>query len=321
MEPSDQQLLIERIGRTLLLFCGIAAVIWFIPDWVRLYEFPVEQAVKESKKIDVDLPSLLAHIPNQPIHEEGTNGVQFFRYQLEEPQIQVQELRNILNEQSIENYHIIIDDTDHEIYIYSHGILHGRILFVQQRTAPTPPKESTPMIAIVIGGLGYKNTKAIVEHPTPLTLAFSPAAPFSISLAASSALNWHEIIVDTRGLNIIHPEKTLPFTSGILSQNPPQKQHTNLTSLYPGFEQTKNPLALLTRRHLDVPSLIIQSKQKSIDDGFSGILIEHDDPELPVVLEWAQKAEEEGFLIVMASELRYRNVHHTQEPQAPGALE
>ena len=58
MEPSDQQLLIERIARTLLFFCGIAAVIWFIPDWVQAYKFPVQQPNQKIKKIDFDLVSV-----------------------------------------------------------------------------------------------------------------------------------------------------------------------------------------------------------------------------------------------------------------------
>ena len=113
----------------------------------------------------------------------------------------------------------------------------------------------------------------------------------------------------------------MPFASGILSQKPLKEPKSNLTSLYPGFEKTQNPLALLTKKHLDIPSLIIQGKQKSIQNGFSGILIEHDDPELPLVLEWSKNAKKEGFLIVMASELRYRNVHQIPEKQAPAAHE
>ena len=321
MEPSDQQLLIERIGRTLLFFCGLATVIWFIPDWAREYQLPVQQPTKENRNVDFDLLSILKQLPDQPLHDEIIDGVRFIRYQLKNPPPQAQQIREILTEQSIENYHIIIDDIDHEIYIYIHGILHVRLLLIKHRVVPDPPKNATPMIAIVIGGLGHQNNKDITEHPIPLTLAFSPDAPFSISLAERSAQNWHEIIVDTRGLNIVQPEQILPFASGTLSQKPSKKQHENLTSLFPSFTQTKNPLALLTKKHLDIPSLIIQSKQQSIQDGFSGFLIEHDDPELPIVLEWAKKAQKEGFLIVMASEFRYRNVHHKQEPQVPATHE
>ena len=107
----------------------------------------------------------------------------------------------------------------------------------------------------------------------------------------------------------------------LISQKPSKIHRATLTSLYPGFQQSKNPLALLTKKHLNIPSLIIQSKQLSIQNGFSGILVEHDDPELPLVLEWAKKAKEEGFLIVMASELRYRSVHHKQDSQAPAMHE
>lgn len=321
MEPSDQQLLIERIGRTLLFFCGIAAVVWFLPDWVRAYRLPAPKTTKESQEAHFDLASVLLQLSDQPIHKEVVGKVQFLRYQFENPQRQAQQLRDYLNEQYIENYHIVIDDTDHEIYIYVLGILHTRILLIQQRIAPEPPENTTPMIAIVIGGLGYQNTKDITEHPAPLTLAFSPLAPFSLSLAENSAQNWHEIVVDTRGLDIVQPENTIPFASGALSKKTSEIHRANLSSLYPGFQQTKKPLALLTKKHLNIPSLIIQSKQQSIQNGFSGILIEHDDPELPLVLEWSKKAKEEGFLIVMASELRYRNVHHKQDSQVPAMHE
>ena len=317
MEPSDKQLIIERIGRTLLFFCGIAAVIWLLPDWVRSYKSPVQQPVTETPNVASDILSLSTLLPNEAVRDEQLDGVHFVQYLFKNPQEQALELRERLNEQSIENYHLMIDDTDHEIYIYHRGILHTRALFIQKRIAPIPPKDSNPMIAIVIGGLGFQNTKNLVKHPTPLTLAFSPMAPFSISLAESSALHWHEVIVDTRGLQIKKPETILPFASGTLSQKPSKIQQTNVMSMYPGFSKAKNPLGLLTKKHLDVPSLIIQSKQKSIENGFSGMLIEYNDPELPIVLEWSQQAKKEGFLIVMASELRYRNAHQTQEKQAP----
>ena len=220
MEPSDQQLLIERIARTLLFFCGIAALIWCIPDWVREYQFqfPVEESQKKSKDKNFDITSILDQLPSQPTVGKTINGVQFFRYHLEDPRSQANEIRTLLNEQAIENYQIVIDDSDHEVYVYHRGILRARLLFIQNRVAPVPPKNSNPMIAIVIGGLGNQNTKNIVEHPTPLTLAYSPAAPFSISLSVMSAMNWHEVIVDTRGLDITRPEKTLPFASGVLTQ-------------------------------------------------------------------------------------------------------
>ena len=316
MEPSDQQLLIERISRTLLFFCGIGAIIWFLPNWVREYASPVQQPPK-MVRTDIDLTSILKGIPTPPIYEQNIDDVLFFHYRVTEPKPYIQALREQLNERSIENYHIVIDDTDHEIYIYNHGILHARLLFIQQRVSPTPSKETSPMIAIVIGGLGFVNTKELAEHPVPLTLSFSPAAPFSTSLAEASAAHWHEIIVDTRKLHIRHPETTLPFASGVLSQKPSKELSSNLMSLYPGFEKSKNPLALLTKKHLDIPSLIIQGKQQSIQNGFSAILIEHDDPELSLALEWSKQAQKEGYLIVMASELRYRNTHQEQEKPAP----
>ena len=316
MEPSDQQLLIERISRTLFFCCSIAAIIWFLPDWVREYTSPVQQTQRKLKT-DIDLTTILKEIPTPPIHEQSIDDVLFFHYRMEDPKPYVQTLREQLNELSIENYHIVIDGTDHEIYIYNHGILHTRLLFIQQRVSPIPPKEASPMIAIVVGGLGFANTKELVEHPVPLTLSFSPAAPFSTSLAEASAAHWHEIIVDTRKLHVQHPENTLPFASGVLSQKPSKELSSNLMSLYPGFEKTQNPLALLTKKHLDIPSLIIQGKQQSIQNGFSAILIEHDDPELSLALEWSKQAQKEGYLIVMASELRYRNTHQEQEKTAP----
>ena len=50
MEPSDQQLLIERISHTLIFLCSIAAVIWFIPDWVRSYQPPALEVQEQTEK-------------------------------------------------------------------------------------------------------------------------------------------------------------------------------------------------------------------------------------------------------------------------------
>ena len=320
MEPSNKQLIIERIIRVSLFLAFFAGIIWLVPDWVSSYHTSKIQYPDTTTDLLIDVKPFIEAIELNAISEETQKNVTFIRYMTQSPQQQAHILRNTLIENEVENYHIAIDDADHEIYIYNLGILQYRILFVQEKTAPAPPKDRVPMIAVVIGGLGFHNDTHITEHKEALTLAFSPKAPFSVSLAKQGGTQWHEIVVDTREMNTPKPETILPFASGVLSSKPLQELSPNQTSLYPSTNLkniTKNPLPLLIKKHLDIPSLIIRGKEKAIQNGFAGILIERDDPELQLVLDWTMKAKKEGYLIVMASELRYRNEHLPQEQQAP----
>lgn len=318
MEPSSTQL-IKRIIRISLFLMFVAGIIWFLPNWVLSYtKTTVLQENITTKHTDIQ--PFIEQISLTSIGEDSKEGVLFLRYMTPSPQEEAQKLRVSLLNKNVENYHIAIDNTDHEIYIYNRGLLQYRILFIQEITAPKPPKEKRPMIAVVIGGLGFHNDTYITEHPIPLTLAFSAHAPFSPLLAHHGGLHWHEIIVDIRSTNVPNPIQTLPFASGLLALKPPEKTSSNQTELYPSTDlktQTKNPLPLLTKKHLDIPSLIIRGKEKAIEHGFAGILIERDDPDLQIVLDWTNEAYSEGFFIVMASELRYRNEHRPQARKAP----
>jgi polysaccharide deacetylase 2 family uncharacterized protein YibQ len=173
------------------------------------------------------------------------------------------------------------------------------------------------MIAVVIGGLGYKNNSDLIKHPTPLTLAFSPLAPFSASLAHQAGKNWHEIVVDIRAIpSIKAPKETLPFSSGILYKDKPKNTDFDMSILYPSKgkgNQEPHPLALTTREHIDVAIMIQRAKKKALQNGFSGILIEAEDPQINMLLDWTKKAKEEGILLVMSSELRYRQTAQTEK--------
>ena len=66
--------------------------------------------------------------------------------------------------------------------------------------------------------------------------------------------------------------------------------------------------------------LILRTKQLAIDQGSSAILIEENDPELPLLLSWSLRAKEEGFRIAMVSELRHQhnlNLHKDADKKVP----
>ena len=175
-----------------------------------------------------------------------------------------------------------------------------------------------PRLAIIIAGLGQTNNTTLAEHPTPLSFAFSPLNPFSLQLVHNYAQNWHEILIDARKLPAVsNPEELLPYASGVLYGKRTSLSHPFVMSFYPSQGKDNkeiNPLAVLHRQYVDMPFAIARTKFIAQKRGFAALMIEATDPQLPTLLEWSKGAQQEGIMLVMASELRY-NFSHEPSPK------
>ena len=139
-------------------------------------------------------------------------------------------------------------------------------------------------------------------------------------MAIEAAKNWHEVLIDiSEEPSVPNPVDLLPFASGLLHKNTDLFTDTQEeTYVYPSTGKTQSsphPLSLLSRKYIDIPNIIARAKQKAIAQGFAGILINSQDPQRKILLDWTKKAEEEGFHLVMASELRYRLSEATTIPK------
>ena len=324
MESTDKQLIVERIIRGLFLFFILGLGIWYAPTWMLSFinqREPNNQDTQHSSSYH-HIEEMIANIRISPHNEDVYNGIHFATYLTENPKDIAEALLSTLQEQQIESYLLTIDDWDMDLYIYHEGILVYRLLFLQKISVPPIPVDTRPKIVIVISGLGETRHAELLQHPTPLTLASSPKAPFSPLMAIEAAKNWHEVLIDLRDLPPIdNPIELLPFASGFLHRDmqffaPAQDE----TYVYPsdGKNQvSSHPLSLQSRKYIDIPNIIARAKQKAIIQGFAGIVIDYHDPQRDLLLNWTHKAEEEGFHLVMASELRYRLSESTAIPKEP----
>ena len=308
MEPSDKQLLIERIIQSLFLIIGIGILIWLAPNWIP--QLSSHTIVNQSQRYPQNL-QIQKYLTREPHNEDIYNGVHFITYLLSNPIEYAQEIHEALDATQIENYLLSVDQLDFELFIYQNGNLSHRILFIQEMNDITIPANTNPMIAVVIGGLGETNSQSILHHPIPLSLAFVPSAPFTLPMAYEGGRKWHEILIDMRNTpGVNQPEQIIPFLSGSLSNEPISIESLQFISVYPyakKHEYSKNSVPLYARKHIDIHTLIIRAKKMALQKGFCGILIEATDPNLPVLLNWTTKAKEEGIHLIMVSELGYRS--------------
>ena len=318
MEPSDKQLLIERVIQALILLCVIATLIWLLPHWISQWTSPAPAPKKHTKR-DFDIRHFLS---KEPHNEDIYNNIHFITYLLPNPTEYATTLHEQLDKEGIENYLLSVDNLDRELYIYQQGDLSHRILFIQEMDDISIPAGIKPMIAVVIGGLGETNNHNIINHTTPLSLAFVPSAPFTLPMAYEGAKHFHEILIDLRQTpDLKHPEQIIPFLSGTLTHEALATPLPQFVSVYP-FSGKKDAsihhLPLYTRNHIDLKTVLLRAKKSAVQNGFCGILIEATDPNLDLLLEWTRTAKKEGIQLVMVSELQYRSpTTKTQAPTTP----
>jgi len=323
MESTDKQLFIERVIQGCILCSILGIAIWYAPTWMlSLTKTKLSSTEQSHHNPSHHIDEIVAEIAIAPHNEDIYNGIHFSTFLIENPKEIADQLYVTLQEKNIESYLLRVDDWDMDLYIYHEGILIYRLLFLQKISTPPIPGETKPKIAVVIGGLGQTLQSEIIDHPTPLTLAFSPSKPFSTFMAIEAAKNWHEVLIDIRDQpSVPNPIELLPFASGFLHQNTELfRTAQEATYVYPSkgtVSSSFHPLSLLSRKYIDVPNIITRAKYKAITQGFAGILINSQDPQRNALLEWTKKAEQEGFHLVMASELRYRLSEATTIPKEP----
>ena len=312
MEPYQQQQISRGIFRFGCYAFFLVLIIWKIPIWIEELQTEIPEAPTEEREV-FDIHSFLQEHTLTPHSEDIYKDIYFATFLLSEPEIYTQKLQTTLQEENIEHYLLSLDGLDQEMYIYLNGILAHRLLFIrdisQQTTNVPPEKIEWPQLALIIGGMGEKNRVWLTQHPTPMSFAFSPIAPFSYSLATHAKQNMHEILVDMRTApSVAEPQELLPFASGVLYSDIVRHKDPFVTTLYPSKgkdTQERNPLSTQTRSYVDMPFAIARSKQIAQKRGFAALLIEADDPQLPLLLSWSAQAHQEGIRLVMASEIRY----------------
>ena len=325
MESNDKQRLSDLLSRAALWFGVIVAVIWLLPQVFKPYQPDAASSVPIPQEENESLELATAEITSglgRPLAKSVDNGVAYAVYQVEAPQADAKRLQNRLRGMDIETYVMNMDGLDAELRIYSGENLKLRYLF----TPPLPeniqaPEVDTtyksPVVAIIIAGLGSRDRWKYTRHPLPLTLAVKPHMPFSLRVAEDGAMHWHEIQADLRSIekNKLLASTAIPHATGVLTNRRLRAEDLpkGLINIFPSDGSTSSQGAHLSaqyRTRQSTERTLRRTLQIATTQGRAAILLEEEDPGVEEILEWSHSAAEKGFRLAFASEvLRWKSLH------------
>ncbi len=197
-----------------------------------------------------------------------------------------------------------------EMRIYDVKQLRYRIQFVLESDVPvtTNIDREQVKLAIVFSNIGDSDIQNIIKITEPISVAIKPYTPFALRVANKAALNWHEVLIDLREIET--PEwDVLPFYSGILTHQllaPPSNHIIQLfPSTYVPSDQNKSLRSGIMGIGSSARSTLQRGLKKSLNSGQAIIIIDVEDPELHVVLNWIEHRDNDLIKLVFLSEIPY----------------
>jgi hypothetical protein len=313
------------MSRAALWLGAVMAGLWLIPQIFKPYQPEIVSPAPVSESVDEALLLATDEITRglgAPLARSEENGVSYAVYQMENPQIDAKEMQGALRKLNIETYVMNMDGLDAELRVYSGEKLKLRYLF----TPPLPetieaPKESkaykSPIVAIIIAGLGSRDRWKYTRHPLPLTLAVEPHLPFSLRVAEDGAKHWHEIQADLRSIEQKNHLATadIPHATGVLTNRRirAEKLPRGLINIFPSDGSAADKGRFLSaqyRTRQSTEKTLRRTLQIAASQGRAAILLEEDDPGIEAILAWSLTAADQGFRLAFASEvLRWQSLH------------
>jgi hypothetical protein len=214
-----------------------------------------------------------------------------------------------LIESGVEAY-VSHSDQQSQMRIYDVNQLRYRIQFVPESTEQiiADLDSNKVKLAIVFSNVGDSDIQKIIDISEPISVAIKPYTPFALRIAKKAALHWHEVLMDLR--EIENPEwDVLPFYSAILTHQlyaPPSKYILQLfPSNYIPTEQNKGLRSGIAGVGASARSTLQRGLQKSLNQGQAVIIIDANDPEVEVVLDWIAHRDNDIIQLVFLSEIAY----------------
>ncbi len=320
--------------------CTVVALVWAVPAAVKPMLAPTAQRIERkpsthsTEDVDTFVREWVRRLGAVEVvsREEG-DGVIRAIYRLPrgvDPDEIATRLRSFADEEKVEVYASLVDGLDVELRAYHGPRLRQQLLLVPD--LPEPPefgygkkRLKRPMLALVVTGLGESEATHVIKANVPITVAIQPFSPFSLRNARMAASRWHEVLVDLPlDMDISEGQSAIPHASGVWVDGTPVRALDPADVIVVPADMVSDGSMIIKHRtdesdrvlpaqHSDRRSAmetLTRARHIAARQGGAALVVDVNDPDLEAVIAWSERAETQGYRMVLATEaVRLSEVH------------